>query len=176
MRMMGPENGMPDIADTVIEDDQWSDLDIDALGQRAFVKTLSVLGLEPSGFEIALLACNDARISELNSDFRGKPAATNVLSWPETDLAPDKEGARPHAPALSDGPFPTSLGDIAIAFETCAAEAAAQNKTFSDHVTHLLVHGCLHLLGYDHVSDKDATLMEELEVEILAKLGIANPY
>ncbi len=85
------------------------------------------------------------------------------------------------APERVEPPFPggepLELGDIAIAFETCAREAAEQGKDFDAHVTHLLVHGTLHLLGYDHIDDKDAGLMEGLEVEILGNLGgISNPY
>jgi probable rRNA maturation factor len=72
--------------------------------------------------------------------------------------------------------MPTELGDIAIAFETCEEEAAAHGKTMHDHVTHLLVHGILHLLGYDHIRDPDAELMEATEVRILAKLGLDDPY
>ena len=124
---------------------------------------------------VSLLACDDARIATLNADFRGKPTPTNVLSWPEEDLASDEDGGTPQPPRPDpDGTL--SLGDIAIAYETCAGEAAAQNKPFSAHVTHLLVHGTLHLLGYDHIRDRDATRMETEEVEILGKLGLPDPY
>ena len=124
---------------------------------------------------MSLLACDDARIANLNADFRDKPAPTNVLSWPEEDLSPDTAGGVPSAPT----PDPTGtfgLGDIAIAYDTCAREAAEQGKPLAAHVTHLLVHGTLHLLGYDHVRDPDATRMEALEVEILGKLGLPDPY
>jgi probable rRNA maturation factor len=168
--MTGLAGKMPDLADVVLEDDRWQAADLAALATRAFGETLGQLGLDPGTFEIAVLACDDARIAELNREFREKPVPTNVLSWPSDDLSPDCEGGQPLPPDDAE------LGDIAIAFETCQAEARDQDKEFNDHVTHLLVHGCLHLLGYDHVSDKDATLMEGLEVEILAKLGIANPY
>ena len=69
-----------------------------------------------------------------------------------------------------------ALGDIAIAYDTCAREAGAQGKAFGHHVTHLLVHGCLHLLGFDHIDETEAAEMEALEVEILGKLGISDPY
>ena len=82
----------------------------------------------------------------------------------------------PDLPAPGDDEDPCELGDIAIAFETCAREAAEQGKPMADHVTHLVVHGLLHCLGYDHVDDADATVMEGLEVGILAKLGLSDPY
>ena len=121
------------------------------------------------------MACDDVRITQLNSDFRTKPKATNVLSWNETDLSPEEAAAHPHSP-VSDPDGTVSLGDIAIAYDTCAREAAEQNKPMVDHVIHLIVHGTLHLLGYDHVRDLDATLMEALEVEILGNLGVSDPY
>lgn len=167
---------MPEIADVVVEDGRWENVDIQPLAQRAFTEALARLGLEEDGFEIALLACDDTRIAELNKEFRAKAVPTNVLSWPEVDLSAEDDGGTPDLPDKTAGPFPETLGDIAIAYETCTNEARDQNKDLADHVMHLLVHGCLHLLGYDHVSEKDAAVMEGLEVEILAKLGIANPY
>ena len=77
---------------------------------------------------------------------------------------------------LPEPGFDSELGDIAIAFETCAREAAEGQKPLSDHVTHLIVHGVLHLLGYDHIRDEDATLMQAIEVEVLGKLGLPDPY
>ena len=138
--------------------------------------TLRHLNLAPDQFEVSLLACDDARISVLNADFRGKPSATNVLSWPADDLAAESDGGTPERPEAGLEGMPEELGDIAIAFETCTREAQEQGKAFSEHVTHLLVHGCLHLLGYDHIREQDAALMEGLEVEILATLGLADPY
>ncbi|MCB1367693.1 MAG: rRNA maturation RNase YbeY [Rhodobacteraceae bacterium] len=168
---------MPEpLADLVIEDESWQALDLGQLAEQSFRAALAGAGIAPEGYEIALLACDDVRIADLNREFRDKPAATNVLSWPVEDLAPDSDGGIPVPPPRPDGPFAESLGDIAIAYGTCRAEAEAAGIAFDDHVSHLLVHGCLHLLGYDHVRDKDATRMEALEVAILAKLGIANPY
>ena len=150
----------------VIEDERWQELQ--TLSGRAFAATFEHLNLG-SDFEVAVLGCDDARIAVLNQDFRGKPQATNVLSWPTYDLSAEAEGGKPDAPD-------TDLGNIAIAFETCAREAEEQGKTFEDHTLHLLVHGLLHLLGYDHIRDGDAALMERLETEILGKLGISDPY
>lgn len=157
--------------DCLVEDKRWGD--IDALAQIATDATMVRLGLEPSVFEISLLACNDARIAVLNEDFRGRPRPTNVLSWPSDERAAASDGEMPVPPQ----PGPDSeLGDIAIAYETCTAEAEAAGKPMRDHTLHLLVHGTLHLLGFDHVRDRDATLMEGLETEILGKLGLSDPY
>ena len=124
---------------------------------------------------MSVLGCDDTRIATLNATFRDKPTPTNVLSWPDADLAPDTPGDPPHSPS-ADPDGTVSLGDIAIAYDTCAREAADQGKPFSAHVTHLIVHGTLHLLGYDHIRDLDATRMETVEVEILGKLGLPDPY
>jgi probable rRNA maturation factor len=159
--------------DVVVEDARWAAVDIDALADRATDAVLDRLGLEPSVFEIAVLACDDARIAALNADFRGKPTATNVLSWPSDERGPAVAGEMPLPP---DPTLDIELGDIAIAFDTCAQEAEAAGKPLVDHCLHLLVHGTLHLLGFDHERDLDATLMEGLEVEILGKMGIDNPY
>ncbi|MDX8347955.1 rRNA maturation RNase YbeY [Cognatiyoonia sp. IB215446] len=157
--------------DIVIEDPRWAD--IAALAERATDAALERLGLEPSAFEISLLACDDARIAVLNEDFRGKATATNVLSWPSAERAAAMDGEMPLPPSPG---VDAELGDIAIAFETCHREATEAGKPFADHTLHLLVHGTLHLLGFDHVRDRDATLMEGLETEILGKLGLSDPY
>ncbi|WP_136439589.1 rRNA maturation RNase YbeY [Pacificoceanicola onchidii] len=156
------------LTDTILEDDSWQAADLPALAERAAKAVLDHLG--HGAFEIAVLGCNDARIAELNAQFRDKPTPTNVLSWPSEDLSADDPGGAPLAPEMEE------LGDIAIAFETCEREAEEQGKTFADHVTHLIVHAVLHLLGYDHIRDADATVMEGLETAILGKLGIDDPY
>lgn len=158
--------------DVLAEDPRWEAAGLEALSVRALPQTLTAAGLRDDAWEISILACDDARIAELNIAFRDKPTPTNVLSWPSEELAPDTPGSAPHLPDGED----LFLGDIAISFDTCAREAEAQNLTFEAHVTHLLVHGTLHLLGYDHIDDKDAVKMEALEVAILATLGFANPY
>lgn len=108
------------------------------------------------GKAIALVLCDDAQIHEFNRNFRGKDKPTNVLSFPSEE---------------SD-----EWGDILLAYETIAREAKEQGKTFEQHVTHLLVHGTLHLLGYDHEITQEAEEMESLEIAILSQLAIANPY
>jgi probable rRNA maturation factor len=160
-------------ADTISEDPRWEEADLAGLAERAVHATLGRFGLDPEAWEVAVLGCDDARIAELNAEFREKPGATNVLSWPSEERAAEAPGAVPELPVPGGDP---ELGDIAIAYETCAREAGEAERPFSDHVTHLLVHGTLHLLGYDHIRDADAALMERIEVEILATLGIPDPY
>lgn len=108
--------------------------------------------------DIVVLLTDDAAVRELNGRFRDKDKPTNVLSFP----AP--ENAFPH------------LGDIVLAYGVCATEAEAQGKTLADHLSHLVVHGVLHLLGRDHEDDADAEEMEAEEREILAQIGVADPY
>jgi probable rRNA maturation factor len=174
---MAAESPFPDslLVETLVEDSRWDSLDLEELAERAARATLERLGLDPSAYEISLLACNDARIAELNEDFRGKPQPTNVLSWPSDERGAGRDGEMPHLPP-PEPPMPVGLGDVAIAFDTCAREAREAGKPLSDHATHLLVHGTLHLLGFDHERDGDAELMEGLETEILAGLGLADPY
>ena len=125
----------------------------------------------PKAAQITLLACDDMRIATLNSDFRAKDAPTNVLSWPAYDIVPDASG-HPAAIEFKD----LFLGDIAMAYETCEREAYIQGKTFKNHIIHLCCHSMLHLLGYDHQTQVQANVMENLEISLLSKLDIANPY
>lgn len=155
--------------DVVIEDDRWTAAGLEDLGRRAFCATIAHLGL-PETTGACLMACDDARIAELNTAFRDRPTPTNVLSWPSAERGALDPGGPPFPPEEDE------IGDIALAYDTCAREAAEQGKPFDAHVTHLVVHGLLHLLGYDHIDDEDAALMEGLEVEILGKLGLADPY
>jgi probable rRNA maturation factor len=164
------------LVDTILEDEGWQDLNLAEAGEAAGQAVLRHLGLPPEGFEISLMGCNDARIAELNTEFRGKPVPTNVLSWPSDERAAEFEGGVPLLPEPGSKEMPEELGDIAIARETCVREAAEAGISPDDHILHLLVHATLHLLGYDHVSEHDAAIMEAAEVEILAEMGIKNPY
>ncbi len=159
--------------DVVIEDLRWESVGLPDIAERAADAALRHLGMRPDVWEIALLACDDGRIAALNADFRGKPAPTNVLSWPAEERGAAEPGMPPDVP---DPDTETELGDIAISFDTMARETADQDVSLADHATHLIVHAVLHLLGYDHEDDRDAALMERLEVEILASLGVADPY
>lgn len=116
---------------------------------------------ENAGGSVSVLLGDDASIAALNKQFRGKDGATNVLSFP---AAPDTPGAEGF------------LGDIALAAETIAAEAEFQGKSFDNHAAHLIVHGFLHLLGYDHLTEAEAEAMETRERAILKSLGIDDPY
>lgn len=140
----------------------WEDAvaDVSALADRAVLATLTHIGVS-GALEVSLLLTDDAEQRALNRDHRGKDSATNVLSFPPGFVPP--AGPRP-------------LGDISLALETVIREAAEQDTSVADHVSHLLVHGILHLLGYDHGDDEEAEEMEALEREILAGLGIADPY
>lgn len=113
--------------------------------------------------ELSLVFTNDEAIREINAEWRDKDKATNVLSFP----------AYPIEPGDMPGPM---LGDIVIARETVEREALDLEKSFEDHLTHLMVHGFLHLLGYDHLDTEEAEEMEGLETRILAKLGLSDPY
>jgi len=158
-----------------IEDKRWQQAGLEDLAHQAVTATLGHFDLDPDECEIALLACDDDQIAELNAEFREKPVATNVLSWPAGDLTAPAPGGKPAVPQ-ADFTGEISLGDIAIAYDTCAREASAAKSPLADHLRHLIVHGVLHLLGYDHISDLDATVMEGLEVEILGNMGLDDPY
>ena len=119
----------------------------------------------PHQVELVVVLADDAEQRQLNRDWRGIDRPTNVLAFPA--WAPGAQLPR-DAPLL--------LGDVVLAFETVAREADEQDKPLADHFGHLIVHGVLHLLGYDHASEGEAVEMERLETSILAELGVADPY
>lgn len=166
---------MADLVDVRIEDQRWTKLGLAGLAQQTCAATLSYFDHDSLGFEISLLGCDDQEISQLNKEFRGKPQPTNVLSWPGQELAAGQAGESPNSP-VKRGADPLELGDIAIAYSTCEDEARSAGKPLALHVSHLLVHATLHLLGYDHIVKEDAELMEEIERQVLASLGHPDPY
>ena len=125
--------------------------------------------------EMSLVLADDALVQTLNRDYRDKDKPTNVLSFALLDDLDDTDESTDDVLARDEG-MPILIGDVILAFETVQREALEQGKSFEDHLTHLVIHGVLHLLGYDHQSDPDADRMERLETSILARLGIADPY
>ncbi|WP_342453172.1 rRNA maturation RNase YbeY [Jiella mangrovi] len=151
-----------------VEADGWSDRfatgELSSLTGQALAAACRHLGLPESlETEISVTFADDETVRAANREWRGKDRPTNILSFPMAALDP------------GDLPGPLA-GDLLVAFETLEREAEAEAKALPDHLRHLLVHGFLHLLGYDHVEDEDAAAMEEAEVAILAGLGISDPY
>jgi len=122
--------------------------------------------------EVSIVLTDDSQVRALNGRHRGQDKATNVLSFPAVDW----QDASGRGTQLPNGAAPLLLGDVIVARETLLAEAALQGKTPGDHLSHLVAHGVLHLMGYDHEDDASATVMEALEVSILEALGVADPY
>ena len=150
--------------DVTVSLETWSTAvaDVEDVCRRAAAEALARSDRGAAENEISVLLCDDDTVSRLNGEYRGQARPTNVLSFPIGDADP--------------GPESHLLGDVAIAFETVAAEAASSHVEIVDHLTHLVVHGVLHLLGYDHQTMREAEEMEALEVEILDRLGVADPY
>ncbi|MDV3252438.1 rRNA maturation RNase YbeY [Devosia sp. BK] len=141
--------------------DDWPE-HFDALAERAILAALD--GAKPKikgAAEISVLLTDDEEQRDLNAQYRGKDSSTNVLSFPQIE---------PFGPVFG------ILGDITLARETLIREAEEQGTSLEDHFTHLVVHGFLHILGYDHLEEDEALKMEGLETQILAGLGIADPY
>lgn len=148
--------------DIVHEAGDWSGFgDVHGVVGSAASALASELGL--ADCEACLALSDDAHVAELNATYRGKPTPTNVLSFPAAEPA-------------GGAPQTRHLGDVILAAQTVSREAGEQGISPADHLRHLVVHGLLHLLGYDHETDAEAQTMETLEVRILASLGIANPY
>lgn len=138
--------------------------ELEALARRAVAASFAEIGFSAAHRpELSLTFTDDAHVAELNTRWRGRGGPTNVLSFPLIEIEP---GAQ----------LPPMLGDIVIALETVSREAEEQGKPLIDHLTHLVVHGLLHLLGYDHVDDDEAETMELVERRILRHLAIPDPY
>ncbi|NQV47163.1 MAG: rRNA maturation RNase YbeY [Rhodospirillaceae bacterium] len=155
---------MPDI-DISIADDAWSSAfpGAEDACRKAALAVLATTTYEAG--EISIVLSNDDQVRTLNRDYRGKDKPTNVLSFASLDAG---------APTPANAPV--LLGDVIVALETARDEADSEGKTLSHHLSHLIVHGVLHLLGYDHQEDKAAHEMEELETAILESLGVGDPY
>jgi len=155
---------MEPLIDIEIEDDGWLDVlpDAQTVVEAGVAAALAAVEIEGQA-DVVVLLCNDAEMRELNREYRKKDKATNVLSFP-APKAMRVKGVLEH------------LGDVALGLETCVREAEEQGKTLKNHVMHLSVHGTLHLLGYDHMTDEEAEEMESLERDILEGLGVPDPY
>jgi probable rRNA maturation factor len=150
--------------DIAVEGGGWASLpEVEELARRAVEAALGAASDAARGpVEISLLLADDAAVQALNREWRGQDKPTNVLSFP----APEQPGA----------PGPRHLGDVVLAYETLVREAQSEGKSLRNHAAHLIVHGTLHLLGYDHELEGQAEIMEALEAKALARLGIADPY
>ena len=160
-----PADGDPELSldiDVVCDGGDWDAVaGAEDLVRVAAAAAASDLGLTQA--EVCVALSNDEQVAELNGNYRGKPKPTNVLSFPAVPMVPI-EGE------------PRFLGDIVLALETLQREAADLGVPLEHHMQHLVVHGLLHLVGYDHQTDEEAQEMESLEVRVLARLGIADPY
>ena len=156
--------------DIMIEAGDWDRLaEAEALAQKAAEAALAVTYEAKGDFEASVMLTDDAHIQALNRTWRAKDKPTNVLSFPMVE----RDDLLALAP---DGP-PEMLGDIALAHETCAREAAEKGVGIEAHAVHLIIHGLLHLAGHDHeISPADADAMEALETKALALMGLADPY
>ena len=161
---MSPDRSTPVALETVRDSERWNVLpDAEASIEEAVAAVFSEAGLlARPGAELAITLSNDLNVRKLNAKWRGRNAATNVLTFPA--FGPDE---------IPDAPM---LGDVILAFETVAREADEQGKPLVDHLQHLVVHGVLHLFGYDHLDDDEAEEMEAIEIRALARLGVADPY
>ncbi len=144
---------------------------VEAAARAAFKAAERPEILNGAPAEMSLVLADDALVQTLNRDYRDKDKPTNVLSFALLDDLDDTDDD-----LARDEGMPILIGDVILAFETVQREAREQGKSVEDHLTHLVIHGVLHLLGYDHQSDPDADRMERLETSILARMGIADPY
>ena len=155
------------ISDVLIVADCWlAQPDVETVIVRAIAAAAEIADADHGEAELAVMLTDDAGIRTLNNNWRGIDKPTNVLSFP----------ALPPTGPVGPDDAPRMLGDIAIAYETVRKEADEEQRPFDHHLSHLAVHGYLHLIGYDHENDADAEAMESLETEILAQLGIPDPY
>ncbi len=162
LQLSGTSGSFPLEIDIVHLDENWGDLAQQALIVDPIERALQVIAPPVTGpSEICIVLSNDKEQRRLNKKWRKVDKTTNVLSFPQIGAF---------------APLAGMLGDMIFARETIAKEARAQQKTFNHHFTHLVVHGFLHILGYDHENDKDAKQMESHEIDILMQIGIDNPY
>ena len=159
--------------EVIIEYDAWKKHNLTCLMSRLFNHVLEHFKYDAGNFNACLLGCDDKKITALNLSFLSKKKSTNILSWPSQERRSSCPG---HWPMPLNPLSDQFLGDIAISYDTCRREAHKSGKTIDSHATHLLIHSILHLMGFHHENNLDATLMENIEIEILGNLGEVNPY
>ncbi len=164
--------------EVVVQAEGWPEHDWQRLAERAVVEVICAAGhaemiIYATPVEIPIRLTSDAEVQVLNREYRGKDTPTNVLSFPMASATEIKGLEGGHEEIA--GPE-VLLGDVVLAHETCAREAVDKNIPLEAHAAHLIVHGTLHLLGYDHIADDDAAEMEALERRIMATLRLHNPY
>ncbi len=161
---------------TLVRESKWKSapsFDYDTLIENCLSAVLNAIAKQensqPKNFELSVLLTNDAEIQDLNKEYRQKDTPTNVLSF-ESGYSLDLQKG-------DQAPAPIPLGDLVLSYETLKKEAEFQHKSFQDHLTHLLIHGLLHLFGFDHEDESEADEMEHLEINILDKeFHIKSPY
>ncbi len=146
---------------------------IERAAAAAFVDAKKPASFASRNFEMSIVLADDKSVKALNRDYRGMDKPTNVLSFPQFDMRKLDKNAFAQHPA-SPGPIP--LGDVVLAWQTLGRECKEQGKSLENHTVHLIVHGTLHLLGYDHMTAKEAKAMEKLECDILGSMGYPDPY
>lgn len=161
---MSPDRSTPVALETVRDSELWDVLpEAESIVAGAVGAAFAEAGLKARpDAELAVTLADDARVRALNAEWRAKDSPTNVLTFPAVELDETADAAM--------------LGDVILAFETVAREAREEGKSLADHVSHLVVHGVLHLFGHDHLNDADADAMERLERRALARIGVADPY
>lgn len=161
---MSPDRSPPVALETVRDSELWNALpNAEAVIEAAVSAAFAEAGLSARpDAELSVTLADDARVRALNAEWRAKDKPTNVLTFPAVE--PEE---------TADAPM---LGDVILAFETVEREAREEGKPLADHVSHLTIHGVLHLFGHDHLQDSEAEAMEAIEIRALARLGIADPY
>ena len=162
---MSPNDPQPVEIDILVEAGDWpSESELSRLADEAVRAVVAELGLSgASASELSIVFTDDASIQKLNEEWRGKDSPTNVLSFPAFQIA-------------TGAPLPPMLGDIVLAWETVAGEAALEGRPLAHHISHLIIHGFLHLVGHDHEIEAEAESMEAIERRALARLAIPDPY
>jgi probable rRNA maturation factor len=149
--------------DIRVDDDNWTE-SCEFIENRIYDiwKEISKKHKFDQDLEISVLLTSDEEVKSLNSQYRKKDKKTNILSFPQWDN--------------EKAPYPLPLGDLALSFEYIKNEAILEKKELNDHLTHLLLHGILHLIGYDHIEEEDANKMEQFEIKVMKSFSISNPY